>query len=526
MNHSQGLSQTPLTAWVLAKSDGEILAAHCTCMAGNGEACSHVAALLFYMQYVARARQDRSCTDTDNSWLPPHIRKIHARPVSEMDFASSAMKKRQLEADMNTSSTVKLDTRQTAPAPTEEEWTCFLSSLIKAGHRPVVASTHPAFSDGFVPAVRSCKGADLRRLYDRSLELSNHQSVVSYCDDLYSNVTITTEAVKSIEARTRRQAMSTQWFEYRAGRVTASTLYDVCHTSTDTPSLSLIKRICYPHQNQVNAPQLKYGRQNEANALAKYQQLTKELHHDVEFHQAGLLISQEYVFLGATPDLLVKCSCCGEGTVEVKCPWTVRDGQLCDLLREKSSCVSECEGSLRLKKSHRYYYQIQVQLFVWKREYCDFVLWTCTEIHVERVKADKEFLLPLLHAAEGFFKTVLLPELVCRWFTTEKENQPPAQSLPSTSAAANVARGNQPPAPSQLSTSALANPAQPKCTANVTDASLGQYCVCRGPEKGRMIACDSPACAITWYHFKCVGLKKAPKASKWFCDSCRAQQSF
>ncbi|KAH9375303.1 hypothetical protein HPB48_009171 [Haemaphysalis longicornis] len=77
------------------------------------------------MQYVARARQDRSCTDTDNSWLPPHIRKIHARPVSELDFASSAMKKRQLEADMNTSSTVKPDTQQTAPAPTEEEWTCF-----------------------------------------------------------------------------------------------------------------------------------------------------------------------------------------------------------------------------------------------------------------------------------------------------------------------------------------------------------------------------------------------------------------
>ncbi|KAH9367161.1 hypothetical protein HPB48_014763 [Haemaphysalis longicornis] len=221
-------------------------------------------------------------------------------------------------------------------------------------------------------------------------------------------------------------------------------------------------------------------------------------------------------FLGATPGLLVKSSCCGEGTVEVKCPWTVRDGQLCDLLREKSSCVSECEGSLRLKKSHRYYYQIQVQVFVWKREYSEFVLWTCTEIHVERVKADKEFLLLLLRAAEGFFKTVLLPELVCRWFTIEKENQPPAQSLPSTSAAANVARGNQPPAPSQLSTSALANPAQPKCTANVTDASLGQYCVCRGPEKGRMMQCDSPACAITWYHFNCVGLKKALKASKWF----------
>ncbi|KAH9365161.1 hypothetical protein HPB48_015773 [Haemaphysalis longicornis] len=163
------------------------------------------------------------------------------------------------------------------------------------------------------------------------------------------------------------------------------------------------------------------GGKNEANALAKYQQLTKELHHDVEFHQAGLLISQEYVFLGATPDLLVKCSCCGEGTVEVKCPWTVRDGQLCDLLREKSSCVSECEGSLRLKKSHRYYYPDPGATVCVEKGVLRLLLWTCTEIHVERVKADKEFLLPLLQAAEGFFKKVLLPELVCRWFTTEKK---------------------------------------------------------------------------------------------------------
>ncbi|KAH8019474.1 hypothetical protein HPB51_019496 [Rhipicephalus microplus] len=45
-------------------------------MAGNGEACSHVAALLFYFEYGVRARDGDSCTDVANSWLPPHVRKI------------------------------------------------------------------------------------------------------------------------------------------------------------------------------------------------------------------------------------------------------------------------------------------------------------------------------------------------------------------------------------------------------------------------------------------------------------------
>ena len=47
VKHSQSLSVAPLKAWIAIKGDGEILCAHCTCMAGLGEACSHVAAVLF-----------------------------------------------------------------------------------------------------------------------------------------------------------------------------------------------------------------------------------------------------------------------------------------------------------------------------------------------------------------------------------------------------------------------------------------------------------------------------------------------
>ena len=47
VRHGQSMfTKTPLRAWTYIKSNGEICYAHCTCMAGLGEACSHVAALV------------------------------------------------------------------------------------------------------------------------------------------------------------------------------------------------------------------------------------------------------------------------------------------------------------------------------------------------------------------------------------------------------------------------------------------------------------------------------------------------
>ena len=43
VRHSQRLSGTPLKVWVAAEVLGTVLCAHCTCMAGLGEACSRIA---------------------------------------------------------------------------------------------------------------------------------------------------------------------------------------------------------------------------------------------------------------------------------------------------------------------------------------------------------------------------------------------------------------------------------------------------------------------------------------------------
>ena len=42
--------------------------------------------------------------------------------------------------------------------------------------------------------------------------------------------------------------------------------------------------------------------------------------------EAGLFIDPYRPFLGASPDGIVNCKCCGKGVIEIKCPLCVKDG--------------------------------------------------------------------------------------------------------------------------------------------------------------------------------------------------------
>jgi len=60
-------------------------------MAGRGEACSHLAAIVFLMEYAAKANEEEVCTDRANAWLPPAMSQaVPKRTISQMDFSSPA----------------------------------------------------------------------------------------------------------------------------------------------------------------------------------------------------------------------------------------------------------------------------------------------------------------------------------------------------------------------------------------------------------------------------------------------------
>ena len=76
VTHSQRLSEAPLSPWIIIQPDGKVLAAHCNCMAGLGESCTHVAALLFSIEATVKVRESQTVTDEKSYWLPASVKGI------------------------------------------------------------------------------------------------------------------------------------------------------------------------------------------------------------------------------------------------------------------------------------------------------------------------------------------------------------------------------------------------------------------------------------------------------------------
>ncbi len=67
-------------------------------MAGLGESCSHVSALLFYVDYAVRLRDSKTVTEKKAYWtIPGALKGIEYSEIKDIDFTSPKRMKKQLE---------------------------------------------------------------------------------------------------------------------------------------------------------------------------------------------------------------------------------------------------------------------------------------------------------------------------------------------------------------------------------------------------------------------------------------------
>ena len=97
-----------------------------------------------------------------------------------------------------------------------------------------------------------------------------------------------------------------------------------------------------------------------------------------------MFLNADKSYLGATPDQLLGCECCGSGLLEVKCPYSIRHTKptkdnINYILRD------DVENTYRLKKDHDYFAQIQGQLAITKRKWCDFFVYTVHGFFLARI---------------------------------------------------------------------------------------------------------------------------------------------
>ena len=87
-------------------------------------------------------------------------------------------------------------------------------------------------------------------------------------------------------------------------------------------------------------------------------------------------------------DLLSVSKCCGKGILELKCPFSCKEGIPDDLIGKRGSFMTQ-HG---LMKTHKYFTQVQGQLPVCNWEFCDFVVWTPQKTTIQRIYQDCFFI--------------------------------------------------------------------------------------------------------------------------------------
>jgi hypothetical protein len=152
-------------------------------------------------------------------------------------------------------------------------------------------------------------------------------------------------------------------------------------------------------------PALKHGQVIEATAKQHYvAALKNDGHTNVKVRDSGLVLDKDRPYVGSSPDVLVSC-CCGEGLCEIKCPYSAIDQVPC--AGTPGYLVADDHGKTVLNKSHKYYAQIQEQMGVVHRPWCQLFVLTRRGAFRTRVEEDEDYWTMLRDKLDYFFWEVL-----------------------------------------------------------------------------------------------------------------------
>ncbi|XP_066264451.1 uncharacterized protein [Branchiostoma lanceolatum] len=447
-----------------------------TCPGGLGK-CNHIGGLLFAIEAFNKTDLKEqptpvSCTSKSSTWNVPRNDKVEAQPITgvrlgkirygketkflqtshydpraphqrEVDVTALAIFKRTLQADQpesmfhlygegcsgnpTPSDACRAESGDASGNPTPSD-ACRAESG-DASRSPTPsdacrgesgdASGNPTPSD----ACRAESGDARPAPTDPSdhdshlpdLPFNDHydfstRSFIHMMDTYMKTAKHTKEEQINIEEETRGQSSSTAWKEKRKEKLTASNFKSAI-TCTVEPS-NKIKAMLY---NSFSTAATEYGNRNEAAAVEEYVNLIQEEHPGAHCVETGLILSLERPWLGASVDGLVRQDGQTIGGLEVKCPSSKQGMSVQEASQDSKFFLKQVDSCVTLKKSHKYYDQVQGQMYCCDLVWVDFVVYFGPgNIFRERIFVDVEWQQRNLPKLDHFFKTALLPELLTR----------------------------------------------------------------------------------------------------------------
>ena len=142
----------------------------------------------------------------------------------------------------------------------------------------------------------------------------------------------------------------------------------------------------------------------------------KRKHKNLNLEETGLVLLKDFPYIGASPDGLISCLCCGRGVLEIKCPFSIIDQAPS---KENLSYVEEIKdldgtSNTHLKVNTPYYFQIQGQMAATKTLYCHFFVFTAHGYFFEEIKFNKEVWNDALTRLNWFWINHLAPKILIK----------------------------------------------------------------------------------------------------------------
>jgi hypothetical protein len=302
---------------VIFKRNGDIMTGECQCVAGKGETCSHVAALLFYMEDLKQRNMptipsDVTVTDRLQQWNVPPKRTIQPLPVSEISF-NKAVYGKQINT-VGSKRIIPSSTREEDTVTAEAEDVACEELRTKIMKYPMHGLSHFwSVSDQEQDEVMS----DEQELTDISSTLMSlaHKLVIfnitniqlpqsaldlasidingvyfmEACQDYISEQVLDDVLKNFIEQNTTQQAESSLWKLLHNGRLTSSMFGEIMKRRESSSAHSILRRIMGYSPLSADLPQLKWGREKEAIAWDSYVEYMRKLGHKDLFQWQHML---------------------------------------------------------------------------------------------------------------------------------------------------------------------------------------------------------------------------------------------
>ncbi|XP_028416374.1 uncharacterized protein LOC114540378 [Dendronephthya gigantea] len=387
----------------LKQDTGEVIEARCTCVAGNGGCCKHVAAALFQMLdfielELTEVPDDLTCTQLLQEWHVPSCENIKTAIL----FDSVKFSK----ATSTKSSSHLIEISNPAPA--------FAQTVTESDIQKLNKELKIHCNTNQLNAVE-VRDAILNQVTTDQTNLNKHIPSPEYNEFVFETLYKSKEQIQNIECNTRGQSDDELWYQERRIRLTASNFGSVLKRRESIHPKTILNKQFNSNCTKSVPKACLWGQNKEEIAIKEYIEKCNQNNNLIKACvSCGFIVNGQVPWLGASPDCLLydPTECTNYGIGEVKCPFSKKEMTI-DSACDDPTFFLEHKSKPTLKRNHNYFYQIQGLMATCNVEWADLIVYTENDLFSERIYFDTELwnktMLPKL---TSFYFTYIYPKLV------------------------------------------------------------------------------------------------------------------